>query len=278
MGATNRVAMLAQSALLSILTSSVLAQESTSTPPADDADEPQVVRPIEQNRAYRARREKELSRRRPFDTTGIPPGYSPGQWAREMAASDAYDRGYEAGFEEGWRAARQEQQLGRDASLYDAAMAQGVDQFHHGRYGQAARSFVLAAKANQGDPLSRLHGAYAMVALRQYDEAFGLLRRAFQLEPNLTLVPMDLADFYDAPAELAKHIEQLDHDAKEHADDAEVWTLLGFYRFYTDQPGPAHAALRHAAELSPDDAFIRKLLLAARLDGDTATPAKRKSH
>lgn len=226
----------------------------TETPPANDND-----------RGYRKQREESLNEHERFKRDGIPPGYTVKTWAQEMAASQAYDRGYEEGYRDGWLAAQREQSSDRRADAQGIAMAEGVEKFRKRDYGGAVRHLMLAAKMDQGDPISRLHAAYALVALQHYDDAFLLLKRALQLQPALLNLNMDVRDQYDDLAEFNRHINQLHQDAEASPGDPAVWTLLGFYRFHADDPVGGYHAIRHALKLNPKDRWVGKLHEITRL-------------
>ncbi len=252
--------------LVAALASITLAQEAP--PPTDQPPpptDPAITRPIDESRRYRNQRDESLSEHERFDRSNIPPGYTVHSWQREMAATEAYDRGYEDGFEEGFRASQRNAAQSRTEKLYDAALAQGVDRFRAGEYGAALRNFILAAKSDQGDPASRLHAAHAMTALQHYDDAFLLIRRAFQLQPQLAFIPLDVREYYAGRAEFEKQISRLRADAAAADNDAKRWLLLGYFEFFSGKHARAHDAIKRAATLAPDDSFIRDFLDAARL-------------
>ncbi len=225
--------------------------------------------PPEDDRGYQSKRKRSLNKRERFEPRSFSSSPTPANALREFAASEGYDRGFEDGFEEGYRAAQQAIKGNRLATLHDAAMTQATEHFRSGRYGAAARNFLLAAKSDQGDPLSRLNAAHAMAALQHYSDAFLLIRRAFQLQPNLVYVPIDIREAYTNQAEFKKHLDKLTLEANSTKDDAELWALLGYYRFFSEQQADALRALRRAAQLAPSDPFVAKLMNAARI----STPA-----
>ncbi len=219
----------------------------------------------EDDRGYRKQRQQSLERHERFERDGIPPGYTVKTWAEEMAATQAYDRGYEDGFRDGLAAARREMSSNRRSDAQGIAMAEGIEKFRKGDYGGAVRHLTLAARLDQGDPMSRLHAAHALVALGHYDDAALLLKRAFQLQPALMNLDIDVRDHYDDRQEFLKHINQLHADAEANPSNAAVWTLLGYYRFYSDDPLGGYRAIRHALKLEPGDRWVGKLHEIARL-------------
>lgn len=245
----------------------LLAQEVGSQPDqTSDADRDRAEPPpVGHDRAYETDRHKALSRRERFDRSGIPPGYSPYTWYQEMAATDAYDRGYEEGLRHGRRTARQLAADDRNESLVTSLMVEGGKRFRQGDYGAAARSFMLAAQQSQGDPASRLQAAHALTALRHYDEAYLLVRRAFQLQPKLAYLPLDVRGDYDDQTVFQEHLRRLEKDAAAAGDDPRLWALLGYYRFFSGDHDGANRALARAAALDPEEKFVADLRNVARI-------------
>ncbi|MEE9294249.1 MAG: hypothetical protein V3W34_04690 [Phycisphaerae bacterium] len=274
---TVRTSVTAAAASVLLASAVLFAQQPPPPNQADSADTqapPNEIHPIQPDRAYRSKRDRTLSRHERFGFSDIPPGYTRAQWNRTPAVTESYDRGYEDGFEQGWRAARRAAANQRSDSLHAAALTQGLEHFHNRRYGAAARNFILAARKDQGDPLSRLHAAHAMTALQHYDDAYHLIRRAFQLQPELAYVAMDIRRDYSDQTEFQKHLEQLEKRAKAAKDNARVWTVLGYYRLFSDRPAAAYRALRHACQLDRDDKFAARLLNAARISIPAAVDAE----
>jgi len=209
-------------------------------------------------------REHSLSARERFDNTSVPPGYTPQTWYQELAASDAYYRGYQQGFKDGIEAAARESGVSRNKSLVANLMAAGDEHFRKGQYGEASRSFLLAAKQDQGDPASRLRAAHAAVALERYDQAFLLIRRAFQLQPKIPYLPFDLRRDFDDRTELDKHMNRLEQAAGDAGDDSVLWTLVGYYRFFTGRYGDSVQALERSVALDRQNRVAVLLLEVAR--------------
>ncbi len=251
---------------LFVLAVAIVAQQPESHAPNQPSAEVQPAPPIEQNRGYRSRRDESLSRRERFDNSDIPPGYSSEDWSRAMAASGAYDRGYEDGFEQGWLAAERAAADQQRGGLYQAALDSGLKQFRAKRYGPAVRDFMFAAKNNQGDPVSRLHAAHAMAALGHYEDAFLLIRRALQLEPRLTYVPLDIRTFYADVAEFERRIEQVRADAEANPNEFRIWSVYGYFCLFSNRPELGASVLERAYKSAKnDDGTVKRLLDAARI-------------
>ncbi len=90
-------------------------------------------------------------------------------------------------------------------STHAEALAAGLERLRSGDHAQAVVALTLAAELDQGDPACRMHLAQARLALRQYDEAGRVLRRALQLQPKLVYADLHLERYFDTPVgELAK--------------------------------------------------------------------------
>jgi hypothetical protein len=234
--------------------------------PADDSAVERAQPPaVERDRAYESDRREALEAHERFEYDDVPPGYTVQTWYQEMAASDAYDRGYKQGFMRGWEAAQRALDEQRSYSLRTSLLDDGDRYFREGRYGDAVRSFLLAARQDQGDPVARLRAAHAMTALGHYERAWLLVRRALQLESRLPYLQIDIRQDYDNLAEFSRHRELLAKAATEADDNPELWALLGYYRFFAADAKDAVPALNRAAELAPESPVIRELREVARV-------------
>jgi hypothetical protein len=177
---------------------------------------------------------------------------------------EGFDEGYWEGRRDGRRYAEWERrnELGRRS--YTDAMSDGLLAFRNGDYSAAALNFIRAAKVNQGDPASRIHAAHAMVALGRYAEALPALRRAFQLQPKLAYLGLDIRRDYGPRADFDTHLNAVANAAREAAEDPALWLLLGYYQFYSGHAGDALVSLTKSDELAPGDFMTEALLDAAR--------------
>ncbi len=232
-----------------------------------DASGPEHSQPsaVDRDRGYESDRREALEAHERFEYDDIPPGYTVQTWHQELAASDAYDRGYEQGYRRGWEAAQRALGAQRNLTLRTSLLEDGDRYFREGRYGDAARSFLLAARQGQGDPVARLRAAHAMTALGHYERAWLLVRRAFQLESRLPYLQIDIRQDYDNVAEFERHRELLAKAATDAGDAPELWALLGYYRFFSEDGVDAVPALNRAAELAPESPVIRELREVARV-------------
>ncbi len=177
---------------------------------------------------------------------------------------DDLERAYRQGVEDGRNFERFEIQAERGVGSYQRAIAEGHTAFAAGRYADAARDFLLAARLNQGDPTSRLCGAHALIALGHYEQAAPLLRRAFDLQPRIAYLPLDVRTAYDRPADFQRHLDALCEASTGEPDNAELGSLLGYLYLFSERPEKALGILARGAELEPDDRLIRTLLGVAR--------------
>jgi hypothetical protein len=211
--------------------------------------------------------------RRPFREEYYPYGrpYYPRRYGYGYGPFDPhygahiFDDGYISGFHDGRRFQQWQTKAELGLNSYLRSMRSGSELFRNGDYVAATRQFILACKLNQGDAASRLHAVHAMVAVGQYTAAVPALRRALQLQPKLVYLPLDIRKEYGAAADFDAHFQRLADAAHQADTDAALWLLLGYYQYFSERPGDAAASLTRAAELSPRDSAVLRLLEAAQL-------------
>ncbi len=186
-------------------------------------------------------------------------GYRFGVPAFDEFRGESVERAYRQGLADGRNSERFEIRAERGLASYQEAMLKGHAAFAKAKYGLAARQFLLAATLNQGDPASRLCAAHAHTALHDYGPAARLLHRAFELQPRLVYLPMDIRGAYGNGEDFVSHRDALRRVATQEQDNADAWFLLGYYHFYTNNMGGAARALERAAKLAPDDPLIAEL-------------------
>jgi tetratricopeptide (TPR) repeat protein len=184
--------------------------------------------------------------------------YDPHYEAYSLRLDHAYDLGVAPPEIQNPIAAQAERAL----TDYQEAMRGGYDAFHRGEYSQAARYFLLASQFNHGDPSSRLCAAHAQVALGQYGSAASMLHRAFDLQPKLAYLPLDIRDSYGRAGDFADHLASL-REAASQSHDSDVWFLLGYYYYNSGKADLAGPALARACRLSPDDRVLAQFAAAA---------------
>ena len=205
--------------------------------------------------------------------------YHDGGWYDDYGYGGAvFDEAYWEGRRDGRRYAEWQRryELGRRA--YADAMSDGLLAFRNADYPQAVRNFIRAAKVNQGDPASRIHAAHAMTAIGRYREALPALRRAFQLQPKIAYLALDIRRDYGAKANFDAHLKELAGAAREAKDDPALWLLLGYYQFFSGREGKALKSLKTADELAPGDFMTDALLDAARMISPAARQLPKAEH
>ena|GEM_PF-7122768 len=233
-------------------------------------------------RDYRRSRDRFNRRHRDYYRGRYHPGwryYDEGRWYDNYGHDGlVFDEAYWEGRRDGRRYAEWERryELGRRA--YADAMSDGLLAFRNADYAQAVRNFIRAAKVNQGDPASRIHAAHAMVAIGRYHEALPALRRAFQLQPKIAYLALDIRRDYGPKADLDAHLKELAGAAREAKDDPALWLLLGYYQFFSGREGKALKSLETADELAPGDFMTEALLDAARMMSPAARQRPKAKH
>ena len=171
-----------------------------------------------------------------------------------------YDQGSRLEY---WR----QQELATRESLtllsFDNLFHRGLDAFREGNYGQAARLFVAAADKNQEDAASRLHAAQSLLAVGQYAEALRHVRRAFELQPLLLQLPLDLQDDYTIKSDYDAHVSELAEYVQANPQDHAALLLLGYAQFFGPHPESAASTMAEIKRRAPKDPFAQKLRAAA---------------
>ncbi len=142
----------------------------------------------------------------------------------------------------------------------DDAIKAGLDAFGQAAYDHAADLFLLAAQLDNGDPASRLYGTQALFAVGQYEQAIPLLRRAFELQPNLIYVRFDLRLDYTDQADFAAQLSDLQALVAANPNWFGGQLLLGYELLHSGQRNQAYQAFARAAQLDPVDALAHKFL------------------
>ncbi|NOS99161.1 MAG: hypothetical protein HOP29_00865 [Phycisphaerales bacterium] len=263
----------AATGVLFVVANQVAAQSSVPKGPANANERataetvPTEPPAVEHDAGYESRRERSLERRDRWDTSA-PPGFTPQSWQAQLASTDAYDRGYEEGFNAGWQAASRKGGVEQSLAIADEALSLGAEHFRAGRYGAAARAFMLAAASDQGDASSRIQAAHALTALGHYEDAYLLVRRALQLQSRLVYMPLDIRALYGDAGAFADHVRRLESAANQ-SGDVKLLALLGYYHFYSDRHNEAYRVLSRAAEIDANEFVVSRLRDVARI----STPA-----
>lgn len=196
--------------------------------------------------------------------------YSNGGHGGDVAA--AYNQGrYDADHEYLWFIAshRAGRLLNQSAAQFD----EGIRLFRAGKYEKALVNWLGAAEANHDSAAPRLHAGHALFALGRFDEAVGVLARAFELQPLLAYQTYDLRDEYGNRGDFDTHLAALKSYVGRRPYDANALTLLGYVTYYTDGPSDAESLLRRAAAINPRSYFIPKLYDVSRLGRSQIRPA-----
>ncbi|UCG31575.1 MAG: hypothetical protein JSU68_07895 [Phycisphaerales bacterium] len=181
--------------------------------------------------------------------------YGQGYWLGER-----HDRGRELEYyrqQEGYL--REQLTLLSYRDLFD----RGLDMFRAGSYGQAARAFIAAAEKNHEDAASRIHAAQCLVAVSMYEDALAHVRRAFELQPLLMQLPMNLASDYRNKEDYADHVAALKAHVEAHPKDDQAAILLAYELFFSDRPQDSSDAMKRIKPLAPHDPLAANLLAAA---------------
>jgi tetratricopeptide (TPR) repeat protein len=195
-----------------------------------------------------------------YDERRYRPSYRGWPYGRGYALGELYDRGREVEYyrqQEGYL--REQLTLLSYRDLFD----RGLDMFRAGSYGHAARAFIAAADKNHEDAASRIHAAQCLMAVGMYEDAVAHVRRAFELQPLLMQLPMNLASDYRNKEDYADHIATLKAHVEAHPKDDQAAILLAYELFFSERPQDAAEAMKRIKPLAPRDPLAAKLLTAA---------------
>ncbi len=142
--------------------------------------------------------------------------YGYGAYWRGLDDSDPYlyERAYRQGVTDGRRFEQYEREAELGLKSYLDAMEAGQAAFAEGEYGKASQLYILAARMSQGDPASRVCAGNSLIALGRYDEAAQILRRAFELQPKLAYLPLDIRGEYHKAGDFELHVTALTRAAE----------------------------------------------------------------
>ena len=210
-------------------------------------------------RFYRPRRFSHPNIRRRFGHTPRYYRYHQDPYYYEYPYSGYYEEGvalYLQGRHDERKYRNWKKRHDKGKKAFAASITHGVRMFQEADYQNAARQFLLAARLNQGDPASRLHGTYALVAIGNYEKAADMAYEAIKLQSKLPYLPLDIRSEYGQEADYQMHFDQLEKFTSETKDNSRLWLLLGFYQYFSDNPSAAMVSMNRAKELSPRDRVI----------------------
>jgi tetratricopeptide (TPR) repeat protein len=138
-----------------------------------------------------------------------------------------------------------EKALSQDSKLVPAMAYLGAIAGEQGRYIEAAKIYQRAIDLNEKIALLHYLLAETLLKMTETDEARveSALKRAIDLEPNLTSAHLSLGRFYVRQSRWAEAVISLERAAKLEPERAEIFYQLG--RVYTrlKRPGESQAAL-----------------------------------
>ncbi|MCO6436463.1 MAG: hypothetical protein J5J06_05195 [Phycisphaerae bacterium] len=157
---------------------------------------------------------------------------------------------------------------------YRDAMNAGHDSMARGDFVSAARAFMLAAELNQGDPSSRLCAAHAQVGLGRFSEAASMVHRAFELQPKLAFITVDIPSAFPDPATFSRSLNRLEAAARRQ-DVSALWFAVGYFRYNSGNAVGAAEALDRAAQLDPQDLVAKRFAEAAGASAPVGNRSRR---
>ncbi len=219
-------------------------------PPATQAAPPLTYPPP---RAYRLR---------PPPPQAFWDGVSYRRALNEAYRAGRYDEFRDQQYEHNHREAKLRER--RVLSQHMVALREGRSHLRNGDFQRAIAALTLAARLDQGDPVSRIHLAQARLAVGHFPEAGAALYRALQLQPELVYHEWALNDYYPQPPDLERFLSQL--RARLAASNASIdeWFLLGAMEMQLGNGDAAHAAFRRVDYWLPQNDLVRAYLEISR--------------
>lgn len=197
----------------------------------------------------------------PYPDPALPGGGDAMGTLQQDSSSDSED--YRFGFTEGYQYGRWAQRGGaRVQSVLAHAnneLSRGLAAFRSAQYRTAAKYFKLASDSNRGDPSAMIYSAHALFAIGRYQEAAAFLRKAFALEPRISLLTYDMRDDYQDKGEFEQQLRALNNAVVSSPRDLDRLLVLGYVHNYSDQPDRAFEVLNRARMLAPKDKLIQRL-------------------
>ena len=199
---------------------------------------------------------------------GQPGRYGYGRYTGEVPDDSIAGGYFRFGFNEGYDRGRMDavgtERTQRLLARANTHLSRGLQFFYEGRYREAADAFKLAAETNQGDPAARIYAAHALFGTGQYKEAVEILRRAFELEPDLIYLNYDMREDYGKRADFDRHLEGLEKAQQAFPRNLDRLILLGYVRCYSHQRDKAYEPLVKARKLDQRDELVARLLKASQ--------------
>lgn len=195
----------------------------------------------------------------PYPDTAQPDGGDPTQTLNQDTSSEDYRFGFTEGYRYGRWAQRGGARVQAVLSHANTHLSRGLAAFRSAQYRTAVKYFKLASETNQGDPSAMIYSAHALFAIGRYQEAAAYLRKAFTLEPRISMLTYDLRDDYQNKGDFEQQLRALNNAIAESPRDLDRLVVLGYVHNYTDQPDRAYEVLSRARGLAPRDKLVQLL-------------------
>ena len=128
----------------------------------------------------------------------------------------------------------------------------GDNYFAEQKYHSASQRYKSATEAAPDLAEAYLRQGHALVAMRQYEAAAQVYRRAVRLDPQVVFAPHSLADLYGgANVAKAAHQEALAQAATDQPDSPDLLFALGVHLHFDGESDRAIPFFRRAFDLIP---------------------------
>lgn len=137
----------------------------------------------------------------------------------------------------------------------DVATRIGNKSFRRGEYALARDDYRRALARDEGDPQIRLAVGLAEFARGRWPQASRAIAEGMKKGPDLDPASFDLRNAYGRPGDFEKHLARLEAAAERSPDDAGLWLLLGYVRYFSgDVAGGRTAWEKYSAMPATDPA------------------------
>ena len=140
-------------------------------------------------------------------------------------------------------------------------MGEGDTLFKQSDFTAAAVRFKAATEVDLTDPISHFAYGHTLFALGRYAEAAASIREGMARYPDWGKVSMNRRSVYRDPTEFDQRLSHLKAWVEAHPEETDVWFLLGYYYYFTQQPQRAQETFQRVVELDPHDRQARYFLM-----------------
>lgn len=142
-------------------------------------------------------------------------------------------------------------------------MLTGTNQFHQGKYDQAAATFLRVTLADRTNVDATLAYAAARFATGDYQISSLAVQRGVRRLPEIVDSDFDVRDRYGDQRHFTAHLDRLERFVRDNGDNHDGWMVLGFIRHFSGQRELARETFERLLGFSRSDAIVAEIFLNA---------------